>query len=411
MPISDYTNLPEKRSPGRIAIKVKPAAERMVKKGHPWVFENSIVSQNAEGESGDLAIIFDQKKNKFLACGFYDPHSPIRIKLLQFHQSAAINEVWFAEKISQAFSLRMPLLATDTNSYRFIYGENDGLPGLIADAYDEVLVLKLYSAIWLPYLREILPALLTQSGCKTIVLRLSRSLIQSNEKGDLADGQVIFGKLDQEEIQFREHGLRFSANVIHGHKTGFFLDQRNNRKKIGELARDKKVLDVFAYAGGFSVHALVGGATEVTSIDISANALEVARENAALNPHKGIHHTKAVDAFEELEAMARRKKTFDIVVIDPPSFAKRASEVEKARRQYLRLARLGSQLVSPKGFLFLASCSSRVEADDFFDLCKEGIRASKRHFELREKTFHDVDHPVGFPEGAYLKAGYWWRER
>jgi len=381
-----------------------------VKKGHPWVFENSIVKQNAAGEPGDIAVVFEQKKNKFLACGLYDPHSPIRIKLLQFYQPAAIDEVWFAEKIHQAYTLRMPLLATDTNSYRFIHGENDGLPGLIADVYADVLVLKLYSAIWWPYLPEILPALLKQSGCQTIVLRLSRSLIQSAEKGSLKDGEVIWGDLDREEVFFKEYGLRFSANVIRGHKTGYFLDQRHNRKKMGECSRGKKVLDVFAYVGGFSVHALAGGATEVTSLDISANALRAARANAELNPHNGVHHTKVVDAFEELEVLAQRKKSFDIVVIDPPSFAKQASEIEQARRQYLRLAALGSQLVSPKGLLLLASCSSRVTADDFFALCAEGIATSKHHFTLREKTFHDVDHPISFPEGAYLKAGYWWRQ-
>lgn len=403
----DLLNLPEQRNPQRLAIRVKPAAERMVKKGHPWVFADSITKQNAAGEAGDLVVIYDNKKNKFLACGLYDPDSPIRIKLLQFHQPALIDERFFAAKIEKAFALRRPLLATDTNSYRFIYGENDGLPSLIADVYDRVLVLKLYSAIWLPYLREVLPALIEYSGCKAIVLRLSRSLMQA--KGDLSDGQVLWGKLDDEEVLFREHGLLFRANVIAGHKTGYFLDQRHNRKKIGALANGKKVLDVFAYAGGFSIHALAGGATAVTSIDISAQALEIAKKNAALNVHQGMHHTKAVDAFIALAAMAQRQETFDLVVIDPPSFAKQASEVDQARRQYLRLATLGANIVRPAGQLFLASCSARIVADDFFALCTEGIAASKQSFKLQEKTFHDVDHPIGFAEGAYLKAGYWSR--
>ncbi len=399
--------LPERGTIQRIAVKLKPAAERMVKKRHPWIFEGSIIKQSAEGKAGDLVIVFDQKKNKFLACGFYDPDSPIKVKLLQFHQSATIDGPWFVEKIAQAYALRQPLLATDTNSYRFISGENDGMPGLIADVYDQVLVLKLYSGIWFPYLSEILPALVDASGCKTVVLRLSRKLSEKRKAGDLVDGEVIYGVLEQEVVIFREHGLRFAANVVHGHKTGYFLDHRNNRKKIGQLSNDKTVLDVFAYAGGFSVHALAGGAQEVTSIDISSNALKMAQKNAELNSHQGIHHTKTVDAFAELEAMEREGQSFDVVVIDPPSFAKKASEIEGAKEQYRRLANLGARLVSPNGLLFLASCSSRVSADEFFELCEDGIQDSNEFFQFLEKTFHDVDHPIGFPEGAYLKAGYW----
>lgn len=400
-------NSAEKRTPQRLAVKLKPAAERMVKKGHPWVFADSISKQNAQGQAGDLAIIYDNKKNRFLACGLYDPYSPIRIKVLQFHQQAQIDATFWREKIRAASALRQPLLGADTNSYRLLYGENDGLPGLVADVYDKVLVLKLYSSIWFPYLAEILPALSQYSGSQTMVLRLSRALMQSEEKGDLKEGQVIWGKLDDDEVLFRECGLLFTANVVAGHKTGYFLDQRHNRKKIGAAAAGKKVLDIFAYAGGFSVHALAGDAAEVTSIDISAKALELARKNAARNPHRGIHHTKAVDAFAELETLSERRETFDIVVIDPPSFAKQASEVEKARRHYVRLAKLGTQVLAPHGLLFLASCSSRVAADDFFALCAEGIGAGQQSLVLREKTFHDIDHPIGFPEGAYLKAGYW----
>ena len=396
-----------KRTPQRLAVKLKPAAERMVKKGHPWIFADSISKQNAQGQAGDLAIIYDNKKNKFLACGLYDPSSPIRIKVLQFHQQAQIDASFWREKIRTASALRQPLVTTDTNGYRFVYGENDGLPGLVADVYASVLVLKLYSAIWLPYLTEIIPALSEYSDCQTIVLRLSRALMQNEDKGDLRDGQILMGKLDNDEVIFRECGLSFSANVIAGHKTGYFLDQRHNRKKIGAAAVGKKVLDVFAYAGGFSIHALAGGAAEVTSIDISAKALELARRNADRNPHRGIHHTKAVDAFAELEALAKSRSVFDIVVIDPPSFAKQASEVERARKQYLRLAQLGANIVCDDGLLFLASCSSRVSADDFFALCAAGIGAANKNFALREKTFHDLDHPITFAEGAYLKAGYW----
>ncbi len=389
----------------RIAIKLTPAAERMVKRGHPWVFDEGIAKQNQAGKSGDLAIIFDQKKNKFLACGLYDPDSPIRIKIIQSHTSATINSDFFREKIEKAYNIRKPLFNSQTNSYRLIYGENDGFPGLIADVYAGVLVIKLYAWIWLPYLNDILSHLIQISACETVVLRLSRKL-ENNDFG-YSDGQVIFGTLEDEVVIFQEHGLRFSANVIRGHKTGYFLDHRHNRKRVGELAKGKTVLDVFAYAGGFSVHALASGASAVTSLDISAQALQIAEQNAALNPHTGIHTTLAADAFAALDDLAAERKTFDIVVIDPPSFAKRAKEIDKAKHSYRRLAILGAKLVRKGGILVLASCSSRVSADDFFDICETAIASIRHSSELIEKTFHDIDHPVSFPEGAYLKCGYW----
>jgi 23S rRNA (cytosine1962-C5)-methyltransferase len=389
-----------------IAIKLKPAAERMVKKGHPWVFEGGITKQSAQGTAADLAIIYDQQKNKFLAIGFYDPHSPIRVKILQAHQPAQINADWFAEKIKAAFTKRKPLLKTDTNSYRLIYGENDGLPGLICDVYDKVLVVKLYSHCWISRLEDVLPALLEVSQAETAVLRLSRLLLQNGDLQGYENAQILFGKLDNEVVIFREHGLLFSANVIKGHKTGYFLDHRHNRKRIGELAHGKVVLDVFAYAGGFSVHALAGGATEVTSLDISVQALQMAVENVALNNLTNRHKTMAVDAFEGLKQLQQQGQQFDLIIIDPPSFAKQLAEVAGAKNQYQRLALLGAALLKPRGILLLASCSSRVLAEDFFGFMTEALEQGGYRFEVLEKTEHDVDHPIGFSEAAYLKSIY-----
>lgn len=393
--------------PERLAIKLKPAAERMVKKGHPWVFSDSIKKQSATGKAGDLAIIYDNKKNKFLAVGLLDPHSPIRIKLLQVHKSATIDSDWFKTKIQTAFNLRKPLLETDTNSYRLLFGENDGMPGFIADVYDHVLVVKLYSAAWFPYLNDILPHLLKITKSEVMVLRLSRAVQQVAADYQLQDGQVLHGDLTKPEVIFKEHGLSFSANVIQGHKTGYFLDHRANRKRVGSLANGKTVLDVFAYAGGFSVHALAGGAKEVTSLDISKQALEMAKKNALLNPHTGKHITIAADAFDSLQNMIRENKQFDIVVIDPPSFAKKESEVAGAKNSYHRLAKLGAQLVTREGTLLLASCSSRIKANDFFEICERALSEVSGKFKLVDQTFHDIDHPISFTEGAYLKAGYW----
>ncbi len=390
----------------KIAFKLKPAAETLVKKGHPWVFENSIVKQNKEGKSGDLAIIFDNRKNKFLACGFYDPTSPIRIKILQANKPTTINAEWFAHKVQEAYNKRMPLLETNTNSYRLIYGENDNLPSLVADVYDNVLVVKLYASFWFYHLAAILPELIKVSKAETTVLRLSRNVLKEKNEFGFTDGQILDGELNNEVIVFKEHSVNFSANVIHGHKTGYFLDHRNNRKKVGELSKGKTVLDVFSYAGGFSVHALVGGAKEVTSLDISAPALEIAKSNAKLNEFSGTHNIIVGDAFDELNNLAKANRKFDIVVIDPPSFAKSAAEVDKAMASYKKLAQLGLKLVQKKGILVLASCSSRITSEVFFDLIEETLLRNNANYTILEKTLHDIDHPIGFKEGAYLKCVY-----
>lgn len=390
----------------KIAFKLTQKAEVLVKKGHPWVFDKSIVKQSADGKSGDLAILFDNRKNKFMACGFYDPSSPIRIKILQANKPANINADWFKNKIKEAYKIRVPLLKTATNSYRLIYGENDNLPSLIADVYKNTLVVKLYATFWLPYLNDILPELLEISSTETLVLRLSRNVQKEGNEYGLADGQVMHGTLENEVIVFEEHGVTFSANVIHGHKTGYFLDHRANRKKVGEMSKNKTVLDVFSYAGGFSVHALAGGAKAVTSLDISGPALEIAKANAKLNDFKGTHSVIVGDAFEAMENLAQERSEFDIVVIDPPSFAKSAIEVDRAINSYKRLAKLGLRLVSKGGTLVLASCSSRITSDVFFDLMEEVMQTAKVNYNVLETTKHDTDHPIGFKEGAYLKTIY-----
>ena len=403
--LSILTNLPE-FSLQRLALKVKPRGETMLRKGHPWLFESAIIKQNKPGNAGDMAIIYD-KKNKFLAIGLYDPYSPIRVKILASKKQVQINASWFEVKIAAAYELRKPLLETDTSSYRLIHGENDGFPGLIADVYADVLVVKLYTPIWMPYLKTVLPILLKQSNCKCIVLRLSRNLQNLPELlHGLKDGSILYGKLDAEEIIFKEHGLLFSANVIHGHKTGYFLDHRHNRKRLGELAGGKTVLDVFSYAGGFTVHALAGGAKEVTSLDISKQALEMAKKNVALNFENVNHKTMAEDAFAGLQKLFDENKKFDIVVVDPPSFAKKDAEREKALHSYGRLAKLAVRLVKKNGVLLLASCSSRVSADEFFARVSGELRSCNRKITELEKSFHDVDHPVGFAEGGYLKSVY-----
>jgi 23S rRNA (cytosine1962-C5)-methyltransferase len=391
----------------RLAIKLTSKGENYVQQGHPWVFSESIVKINDGAKTGDLAIIFGKRKNGMIGIGLYDAASPIRIKMIYSDSKGVkIDDAFFLRKIKDAYKKRLTLLQTDTTSYRLIFGENDGFPSLIADVYDSVLVVKLYSEMWLPYLKTILEGLVVTSGCETVVIRLSRGLQQSTSH-QLKDGDVVYGVLENEVVEFVEHGVNFSANVIKGHKTGYFLDHRENRRQVGVLSKDKTVLDVFSYAGGFSVHALANGAKEVTSLDISEQALEIAIQNGELNDYTGKHFTLAGDAFKILEQLISEKKKFDVVIIDPPSFAKQQTEILLAKKKYAQLARLGEKLTAREGLLVLASCSSRVTATSFYDINEQTLIASKRSFSVEQKTQHDIDHPIGFPEGAYLKCGYY----
>ncbi len=392
--------------PKRLAIKLTAQGEKSVLQKHPWVFSNSIVKVNKDGNSGDIVIVFSKNKNTVIGIGLYDPKSPIRIKMIHFGDSVTIDDEFFHAKIKTAFSKRDQLLKTNTNSYRLLFGENDGFPGLIADVYAHVLVVKLYSEIWIPYLEVILKELIAVTNSEVVVIRLSRNL-QNSSSITLQDGEIVYGELDNEVVNFTEHGVQFSANVVKGHKTGYFLDHRHNRKRVGELSTNKTVLDVFSYAGGFSVHALANQAKAVTSLDISAQALEIAKKNGKLNTYSGVHNIIVGDAFEELQKLIDSKQFFDVVVIDPPSFAKQQIDIKIAKKKYAQLAKLGCKLAAKNGILVLASCSSRVIAEDFFSINTFNLKQSNRTFKTILKTTHDIDHPISFKEGAYLKCGYY----
>lgn len=393
-------------SPDRIRLEVQSGAERALRQGHPWVFEQSILKQNREGAPGDLAVIFDAKK-RFLGIGLYDPASVIRVKILQTHKPAPINADWFRAKLQTALDRRAPLLAQSTDGFRLVHGENDGLPGMILDRYAQTLVLKLYTAAWLPHLRDVLSALWDLQPAERLVLRLSRS-IQRENTYSLHDGMTLYGTPPTEPIIFHENGLTFSADVLKGHKTGFFFDQRENRAAVRELSAGCDVLDMFAYSGGFSVYAAAGGAKSVLSVDISEPALLSAQENFALNQaNPGVsacqHRIQAGDAFEIMDDLRQQGRQFDLVIVDSPSFAKSSAEVDRALASYGKLARLATELIVPGGKLVMASCSSRVSAEAFFRAIQQ---ASIRPLKELKQTFHALDHPIGFPEGAYLKCFY-----
>lgn len=393
--------------PKAIAVQLTNRAEKIVRNGHPWVFSASISKIGKAPRTGDLCVLFDRKTNKLFATGLFDENSPIRIKILNLGRTI-IDKDFFVQRILAALETRTELINSRTNSFRLIYGENDLLPGMIVDIYAGVTVLKLYAAIWFPYLEALTNALAEILQPQAIVLRCSRNVLKEIKQQDL-EGKVIFGELENEEVVFLENGIRFSANVVKGHKTGFFLDHRQNRIQVGKLCEDKSLLDVFAYAGGFSVHALVGGAREVTAVDISEQALEMAKKNAALNSYSGQFNTIAAEAFATLKNLISLQRKFEVVVIDPPSFAKSEKEIETALKKYAELATLGAQLTEKQGVLILASCSSRVSEEEFLNVHQDVFEGIVQEFDLIEVTTHDVDHPVLIPEAAYLKCAYYRR--
>ena len=393
----------------RIALRVSAPAERALHQNHPWVFDQAITEQSHEGAPGDLAVIFDNKR-RFVAIGLYDPTSFIRVRILQHRQPATINANWFQAKLTTANQIRIPLAQQSTNGYRLVHGENDGLPGLIIDRYAETLVLKIYSPIWIPHLKEFYAALTQTNPSERVILRLSRSLIKQSEfLYGLSDGMTLAGQPPEGLILFRENGLTFECDPIHGQKTGFFLDQRENRARVEKLSKGKSVLNVFAYTGGFSVYAARGGAKQIVSVDISAPALQAAIHNFSHNQHipavkSALHEIMAEDAFEVLARMESQKRLFDLVIIDPPMFAQNQNQIAAGLSAYQKLTHLGLGVLRSGGILVQASCSSHIDAETFFDAVHQSARETNRRLIEIERTGHALDHPISFDEGAYLKC-------
>jgi 23S rRNA (cytosine1962-C5)-methyltransferase len=391
-----------------LRLRITAAAETAVRSGHPWVFSDSILNSNRAGQAGELAVIYD-RKDRFLAVGLFDPDSPIRVRILHAGKPQTIDRVWWQARLEQALARRRDLFDTQTTGYRLIHGESDGWPGLVLDRYDTTLVLKLYTAAWLPRLDDTLALLKENAPGERVVLRLSRNIQAAAEtQFHHSDGQVLHGLPPTGPVVFQESGLRFEADVLRGQKTGFFLDQRENRREVETLARGRRMLNAFSFSGGFSVYAARGGATAVTDLDISAHALAAAQRNFALNKNfPGVaachHDTVQGDAFDWLAAATAK---FDLVVLDPPSLAKRATEREGALRAYERLATLGIARLAPNGILVAGSCSAHVPAEKFFETVRRAAAKSGRKFAELKTLRHPPDHPATFKEAEYLKVIY-----
>ena len=487
---------PAETQPPRLRLRVTAAAESRLRAGHPWLFSESVREQNRAGQGGELAVVYD-RKDRFLAVGLFDPDSPIRLRVLHAGKPQAIDHAWWARRLEQALERRHGLFDQQTTGFRCINGESDGWPGLVLDRYGGTLVLKLYTAAWLPRLKEVLevlrdkgllspalssrgghpssvaqvskpavsqaskpagraqrqptwksaiqqvwkPALPTvgrqpltrdtgaeggtsppsrepvaqtqgqrvgEEGPERVVLRLSRNIqALAQQNFGRVDGQLLLGPPLSGPVVFLETGLRFEAEVLRGQKTGFFLDQRENRRKVGALAAGRRVLNAFSFSGGFSLYAARGGAAAVTDLDISAHALASAERNFALNQGAVpplVHDSVQADAFEWLACDEGRR--FELIVLDPPSLAKRESERAGAIAAYERLAALALEHLVPGGVLVACSCSAHVSAEEFWTAVRRAVTRSGRRFEELETTRHAPDHPASFPEGNYLKAIY-----
>lgn len=391
----------------QLRARVTSAAESALRSGHPWLYAESIREQNRQGQLGDLAVIYD-RHDRFLAVGLFDPHSPLRVRILHAGRPTRIDTNWWKGRCQSARVIRQNLFGEDTTGFRWIHGENDGWPGLVLDRYGATAVVKLYTAAWLPRWQEISPVLREYFRPERVVLRLSRN-IQAIAQSEFArgDGQVDYGPPLAEPVRFQESGLWFEADVRRGQKTGFFFDQRENRRRVEALASGRRVLNTFSYSGAFSVYAARGGAVEVVDLDISAQALEAAVNNLKLNTaaiqncrREGIQ----ADAFEWLRQAPFRK--FDLIILDPPSLAKRESERNGALGAYRRLAQEALRWLAPDGVLVAASCSAHVSAPEFFETIRNVFRTAGRKSVELETTQHPPDHPANFSEAAYLKCVY-----
>lgn len=392
----------------RLRLRVRPAVESRLRSGHPWVFAESITEQNREGQAGELGVVYD-RSNRFLAIGLFDPDSPIRLRALHTGRPQRIDQRWWGHRLEQALELRRGAFDAQTTGFRWINGESDGWPGLVLDRYEETLVLKLYTTAWLPRLDELIELICAELRPERIVLRLSRNLQAAAERFGRVDGQVLIGVPPSGAIIFRESGARFEADVLRGQKTGFFLDQRENRRLAQSLAPERAVLNAFSFSGAFSVYAARGGARAATDLDISPHALTAANRNFALNISDAAvaachHETVQADAFDWLGTASNRR--FGLIILDPPSLARRESERAGALRAYGRLTADAIRHLAPGGYLLACSCSAHVDASEFFGVIRQTAAKSGRRFDEIQTTGHALDHPAAFKEAQYLKAIY-----
>ena len=386
-------------------LTLKRGREKSVLRHHPWIFSGAVQSVSSQPALGETVIVLDSD-GKFLAQAAYSPESQIRARIWNWDPALPIDRNFFKNKLTQAIALREQWIdRANTTAYRLVHGESDGLPGLVVDRYGETLVVQITSAGAEAWREEILALLEGLLAPKAIYERSDvavRTLEGLPERVGL-----LSGALPPQPMRITENGLSYQVDLVGGQKTGFYLDQRDNRQKCREIAGGKSVLNCFAYTGGFTLAALAGGAESVVSIDSSAEALETARQNVALNSLPEDRCEWIVgDAFHELRTLRDKAAQFDLVILDPPKFAPTAAQARKAARGYKDINLLGFKLLKPGGTLMTYSCSGGIDAAFFQKIVADaaldaGIRA-RLLYHLGQAPDHPTD--LAFPEGTYLKG-------
>jgi 23S rRNA (cytosine1962-C5)-methyltransferase len=383
-----------------------PGKERSLFKRHPWVFDTSVAHLAGHARAGDTVTIADDR-GKPLAKGAFSPQSKIRARVWTFDVEAGIDHAFFKRRVAEAVARRAALPElTGQQGLRLIHAESDGLPGVIADQYGDTVVVQLTSAGAEKWRGAIVDGLVKATGCARIYER-SDSEVRGLEGLEPTTGW-LHGAAPAREITIEEHGVRMAVDIVAGHKTGFYLDQRDNRRLLAELSRGKRVLNCFCYTGGFSLQALTGGAASVLSIDSSQPALDRAAANLALNPQ--LDATKAewrcANVFDELRKLKAAGEIYDLIVLDPPKFAPSASHAERASRAYKDINLLGFRLLAPGGLLMTYSCSGGIGVELFQKIVAGAATDSGRTARIVRRLQGAADHPVdlAFPEGEYLKG-------
>lgn len=388
-----------------VKVPVKPGLGRHIRAGHPWVFKKAIEAP-PRVPVGSVVDLVDE--GRFCGRGYWDPYSAIAVRVLTTDPREDVDGAFFERRVRDAWDSRHQLIDfSGTNAFRLIHGEGDGLPGVIVDLYDGFAVLKLYSAGLTPHRPLIVEALQkVVPGLKGVVGRDEVGRDDADVDEGRGTGKMLLGAPAPNPLQITERDAKFLVDVYAGQKTGFFLDQRENRFLLRRISRGLDVLNCFCFSGGFSVNAALGGASSVFSVDQDADAIALARENFTLNGLPAAKHDfLAADAFELLDSFKREGRKFDLIILDPPAFAKSQKAVEGAIAGYASLNRQALAVLKPGGILCTASCSARVSAEAFFDAVKEGGYNAGVELTLVEERYQPPDHPVRlqFREGRYLK--------
>jgi 23S rRNA (cytosine1962-C5)-methyltransferase len=402
--------------PRPVVVLAKDLRQR-IQEGHPWLYDRALARLPSGLAPGALVRV--AHAGQPLAVGFADPGSPIAVRVLDLDPDERLDHAWAAARTEQAARCRLadPRLAS-LDALRVVHGENDAMPGLVIDLYRDTGVVVFdgaaAAAFWLPRMDAVWDGL-TAAGlslCRLWARPVRAANIDADEtSSERRAGRLLRGDEPPAQILIDEFGARFEVDVRAGQKTGFFLDQRHNRQLVRELSAGAEVLNLFAYTGGFSVHAALGGARRVTSVDIARPAIEAARRNFGHSGLRAEDHVFAVDdAFEFLVRAGARGERFDVVIVDPPSFAPSERAKPRALRAYAKLDRLALDVVAPGGWLVSASCSSHVTGADMTAVLAAAAAGAGRRVRVVDVRGADRDHPVlpAFPEGSYLQALFAW---